>query len=175
MYVLSFYTISETQAALRFPAVWRIIYFGISLLFISVSLVEQSIIWPALAAAAVTAVSGLYQESWVFDLMEATIVSSVGIMPLVKKTNWDMGNLTAIKVHTPRQLLHKELSRQAWNAGQERLGNFFSRRTIRLELIMNDERRVLVYTEQSRKADRIQTLAASLASWLEVPLLHDQD
>ena len=174
MYVLTFYQVSKGKVILKFPMLWRIIFLLLAVMFFTISFQENRPIWIALAAGLISLISALYYEKWEFSLDQGSFGSAVGIYPFLMKKSWDLGSLESVVLAVPRQLINKELSRHAWHAGQERVGNILSRKTARLELHLSDGQRILVYTEQNRKVERIHTLAASLSTFLHLPLIEQQ-
>ncbi len=174
MYQFSLHRVSDTHVELRFSLFWRIFFLAVTALFLGVAFQGGEVIWPAVVIALITLVSALYQESWVFSLDQGQIISSIGVFPFLKRSSWDISMVEAIGITAAQHQVNSELSRQSWHAGQERMGNFFSKKTARLELRLSDGRRVLIYTEQSRKVDRIHTIAASLVTFLQLPLFEEE-
>lgn len=176
MFQLNFHQRSPQNAILCFSHRGRIIFFGIAVLFFVIAFTgSATIIWSALVIGAISLLSASYSESWELTKEATTggnvsLTERIGLWPLLKTHRHDLEGLHSVIIITSRPILHKNLSKQAWKAGEEKLGNIFDKRVAKLIIRRSGELApILITTESSRKLDGINLLADHISSFLQIP------
>ncbi len=170
MYNLLFFRRTEASAQLRFGISWRIVFSLIALLFFFISFSGTGIVWAALVFAVISTASALYVESWEF-IRGKTVVSRIGVWPVSKKKTYDISSASSVVIETPRHIITKNLAKQSWSSGHERMGNIFDRRIVRLMLKFEDGQSITIYAEPTRKLENMSDLAQQLSEFLGIPFV----
>lgn len=176
MFQLNFHQRSAQNAVLRFSHIGRIIFSGIAVLFFLIAFTDSTtIIWSALVIGTISLLSACYSESWEFTKEAPTggnvsLTERIGLWPLLKTRRHDLKGLHSVIIVTSRPILHKNLSKQAWKAGEEKLGNMFDKRVAKLIIRRSGELApIIITTESSRKLDGINLLADQISGFLQIP------
>jgi hypothetical protein len=176
MFQLNFHQRSPQNAILRFNHLGRIVFITIAALFLVVAFTNgNSIIWSAFVIGIISLLSASYSESWKFTKDVASdgsiwLTERIGLWPLLKTRRHDLRGVESVIIITSRPILHKNLSGQAWKAGEEKLGNMFDKRVAKLIIRRSGELApILITTESSRKLDSINLLADQISGFLQIP------
>jgi hypothetical protein len=177
--------ISDDLLRLRLGWGWRVFFVGVALFIGGVRYFVGALGLPAAAVGLVSAVAAFYQESWLFDRLDRSITSRIGLVFLCRTRCYETDRLRRLVVRIrsggsgSSVLTHTGLITEASPV-------FFQRGFASLVLVFEagsnqpdpyasagSSYRVMIQTEALRNQDRIRECALILSEFLGLEITEE--
>lgn len=164
MYRLKLRIINNTAAELRFGLAPRLFFAAFALLFATAAMYEGRLYWfPALLTVGAV-LAAFYQEYWRFDHAADKLETRTGLIVAYRRRAHPLSSVTAVEV----SVVLSSAGNTGRSLDQSAVSRVFTRGHCRLVLRLQDGTALLVTVENAKHLARTETLAQSLAHFLQV-------